>query len=197
MSSSAAIHPDHHPPLYSCSAVIHPDHHPPLYSCSTVIHPGHQPPVYSCSAAIHPGHHPPVYVLFRCQTPRPSPTSICPVPLPYTQVITHQYMSCSAAIHPDHHPPLYSCSAAIHPDHHPPVYVLFRCHPPRPSWCRLPSCRRYRIYQTRPILGYDPQLSPWSCQHPRSSSLDSHRRHPPRLEMAETNVSTLSNKRVH
>ena len=50
----------------------------------------------SSSAVIHPGHHPPVYVLFRCHPPRPSPTSICPVPLSSTQAITHQHMSCSA-----------------------------------------------------------------------------------------------------
>ena len=171
----------------------------------------------SCYTVIHPDHHPPVYVLFLCHPPRPSPTSICPVPLSSTQTFTHQYMSCSSVIHPDHHPPVYvlflchpprpsptsicpvplsstqtfthqymSCSTVIHPDLHPPLYVLFRCHPPRPPWCRLPSYRQYRIYQTRPILGYDPQSSPWLSQHPRSSLLDSHRRHPPRLETAET-----------
>ena len=71
-----------------------------------------------------------------------------------------------------------------------PQYVLFHCHPPRPSWCRLPSCRQYRIYQTRPILGYDPQLSPWSSRCPRSSSHGRHHRPPTGLETTGTNDNT-------
>ena len=169
----------------------------------------------SCPTVIHPGHHPSVYILFCCHSPRPSPTSICPVPLSSIQAITHQHMPC--VIHPGHHPLVHvqsrchpprpsptpicpvlqsstqtithqyrPCSVVIHPGHHPPVYVLFRCYPPRPSWYRLSSYRQYRIYQTRPSHGYDPKLSPWSSRCLRSSSTGRHHCHPPHLQMAVT-----------